>query len=99
MKNSSSTLLPISHLQECLKGTRLWGGFELEDSKFEPTLEMMLLLPPVVEKEFHVNEKCKNDCKRQRSLHTVWMKKDFHHLQVSCSGEYCKDPDCKNAFS
>ena len=29
----------------------------------------------------------------------IWMKKELHHLQVSCSGEYCKDPDCKNAFS
>ena len=35
-------------------GTRLWGGFELEDSKFEPTLSMMLLLRPAVEGKFRL---------------------------------------------
>ena len=56
--------------QERLKGTRLWGSFELKDFKFEATLSMMLFLHPPVEEEFRLRYKvgCTSDSQRQRSL-------------------------------
>ena len=56
--------------QERLKGTRLWGSFELKDFKFEATLSMMLFLHPPVEEEFRLSYKvgCTSDSQRQHSL-------------------------------